>query len=76
MMSTKKLNRIVQEIMHQPAKAYINEILIIEMKRLLMNTNFSIKEIAYKTGFEDPTNFVKYFKKSTQKTPIEFRKSF
>ena len=74
--STKKLNRIVQEIMNQTAKAYINEMLIIEMKRLLMNTNFSIKEIAYKTGFEDPTNFVKYFKKATTQTPIEFRKRF
>ncbi|MEM9823697.1 MAG: helix-turn-helix domain-containing protein, partial [Bacteroidota bacterium] len=74
--STKKLNRIVQEIMHQPAKNYINEILIIEMKRLLMNTNFSIKEIAYKTGFEDPTNFTKYFKKWTHQTPAIFRKSY
>lgn len=75
-MSTKKLNRIVQEIMNQPAKAYINEMLIIEIKRLLMNTTFSIKEIAYKTGFEDPTNLVKYFKKLTQFTPLEFRKRF
>lgn len=74
--STKKLNRIVQEIMNQPVKSYINEMLIIEMKRLLMNTNFSIKEIAYKTGFEDPTNFAKYFKKLAGQTPASFRKSY
>jgi len=74
--STKKLNRIVQEIMNQPVKSYINEMLIIEMKRLLMNTNFNIKEIAYKTGFEDPTNFAKYFKKLAGQTPASFRKSY
>ena len=72
--STKKLNRITQEIKSQAAKIYINELLITEIKRLLINTVFSIKEIAYATGFEDPTNFVKFFKKYTTLTPVEFRK--
>ncbi len=74
--STKKLNRITQEIIHKPAKQYIHERLIMEMKRLLMNTNLSIKEIAYQTGFEEPTNFVKYFKKETTITPSNFRNNF
>ena len=34
------------------------------------------KEISYKIGFEDPTNFVKYFKKYTELTPIDFRKKY
>lgn len=74
--STKKLNRITQEIIHQPAKQYIHERLLMEMKRLLINTDWAIKEIAYKTGFEEPTNFVKYFKKATNLTPTAFRKTF
>ncbi len=74
--STKKLNRITQEIVKMPAKNYINETLILEIKRLLMNTNLSIKEIAYMTGFEAPTNFVKFFKKYAEITPAEFRKRF
>ncbi len=74
--STKKLNRVTQHIFSQTAKAFINDQLIIEMKRLLMNTSYSIKEIAYLTGFEDPTNFVKYFKKDTGFTPTEFRKDY
>jgi AraC family transcriptional activator of pobA len=41
-----------------------------------MNTSLSIKEISYKTGFEDPTNFVKYFKKYAELTPIDFRKRY
>ena len=74
--STKKLNRITQEVVRLPAKTYINEKLALEIKRLLMNTNLSIKEIAYMTGFEAPTNFVKFFKKYAGNTPAEFRKSF
>lgn len=74
--STKKLNRITQHILHQSAKAFINDQLIIEMKRLLMNTSYSIKEIAYQTGFDDPTNFIKYFKKNTSSTPSEFRRDY
>lgn len=74
--STKKLNRATQTVVDGSAKAFINDQLIIEIKRLLMNTDYSIKEIAYRTGFEDPTNFVKYFKKDTGQTPSEFRKEY
>lgn len=74
--STKKLNRITQEIIKKPVKKYLHERLIMEMKRLLINTDWSIKEIAYQTGFDEPTNFVKYFKKETQQTPSAFRNAF
>jgi AraC-like DNA-binding protein/quercetin dioxygenase-like cupin family protein len=74
--STKKLNRMTQSIMQQTAKSYINEHAVIEMKRLLMNTTLSIKEIAFQTGFEEPTNFVKFFKAEAGMTPIAFRKQY
>ncbi|MEM8528634.1 MAG: helix-turn-helix transcriptional regulator, partial [Bacteroidota bacterium] len=65
LISPKTLNRITKEMLGQAAKSYIHEFLVIEMKRLLMNTSYSIKEIAYESGFEETTNFVKYFKKHT-----------
>ncbi len=74
LISSKKLNRITQEILGKTAKQYINDFLIIEIKRLLMNTSYSIKEIAFETGFDQTTNFVKYFKKYTGLNPGEFRK--
>ena len=43
---------------------------------ILFNTDLSIKEIAYQTGFEEPTNFVKYFKKEVGMTPSVFRKEY
>ena len=75
-MSAKKLNRITQELTNRPVKTYLNDTLVLEAKRLLMNTSLSIKEISYKIGFDDPTNFVKYFKKHTQLTPLDFRKTY
>lgn len=74
--STKKLNRMSKDVVQRTAKDYINDLLIMEIKRFLMNTNLSIKEISFKVGFEEPTNFIKYFKKYTNKTPSQFRKDF
>lgn len=74
--STKKLNRITRSMLNLPAKEHINDVMIIEIKRFLMNTNLSAKEISYKTGFEESTNFVKYFKKNAGMTPSQFKKKF
>lgn len=74
--SSKKLNRITQEMLGQNAKQYISDFLIIEIKRLLMNTSLTITEIGYQSGFEETTNFVKYFKKQTGMNPSQFRELF
>jgi YesN/AraC family two-component response regulator len=34
----------------------------------------SVREISEHTGFDEPTNFVKYFKKHSGQTPEKFRK--
>ena len=71
--STKTLNTITKSIVHKTAKELIDEIYIKKIKRLLINTELSIKEIAYKAGFHESTNFYKYFKRQTKKTPEQFR---
>ncbi len=71
--STKTLNAVTKSIVHKSAKAFIDEICTKQIKRLLLNTKLSIKEIAYKSGFEETTNFYKYFKRQTQNTPEQFR---
>ncbi|SEL99041.1 AraC-like ligand binding domain-containing protein [Aquimarina amphilecti] len=73
--STKTLNNIVQAIVNKPAKNFIDEIAITQIKRLLIGTNESVKEIAYTSGFDDPANFFKYFKKYVGSSPEVFRKS-
>ncbi|MCL5246222.1 helix-turn-helix transcriptional regulator [Cellulophaga sp. 20_2_10] len=73
MISTKTLNNITNTIVHKSAKQFIDEILVKQIKRLLINTDVTIKEIAYTTGFEEPTNLYKFFKKNTGLTPEQFR---
>jgi AraC family transcriptional activator of pobA len=52
----------------------IQERLLLEAKRLLLNTRRSIKEITYDLGFEEPSHFCNFFKRRSGKTPNEFRK--
>lgn len=73
--TSKTLNNITQSILHKSAKTFINEIVIIQSKRLIINSQDSLTEIAYQVGFDEPTNFFKYFRKYTGLSPSEFRTS-
>jgi AraC-like DNA-binding protein len=72
-LSTKVLNQITKSIVNKTAKDFIDEICINNIKRELVNSNKSVKEISYDSGFEETTNFTNYFKKRVGKTPSEFR---
>lgn len=74
--STKKLNTIVQYIAEKPVKPFIDDLVITKAKSFLLNTNMSVKEVAFKLGFKDPTNLYKYFKKHTNHTPETYRKKY
>lgn len=73
--STKTLNNITQHIINKTAKEFVDDICTKQIKRLLINTDLPIKEIAYSSGFEETTNFYKYFKRQTALTPEQFRNS-
>ncbi|MEQ9438656.1 MAG: helix-turn-helix transcriptional regulator [Cyclobacteriaceae bacterium] len=73
-MSSKKLNMITQEMVNMPVKTYITSSLVLEIKRILANSSMTVNEVGYETGFEEPTNFVKFVKKHTHSTPVELRK--
>jgi len=72
-MSTKKLNNITHEILGSSTKKVLSDIRVLKIKRSLMNMKQSIKEIAFEFGFDEHTNFVKFFKKHTGVTPSDFR---
>ena len=57
-------------------KQIIDERIVLESKRLLVHSSMAIKEVAYELGYDEPTNFVKYFRKHTALTPSEFREQF
>lgn len=67
------LNQVCKEVSKNTAKAFIDSYVVLESKRVLVTTTLSVKEISYALGFEEPTNFTKFFKKHTTETPYQFR---
>ncbi|MFC1653158.1 helix-turn-helix domain-containing protein [Planctomycetota bacterium] len=70
----KHLNEICKRITGRTVKKCIDNHVILEMKRRLASSDISIKELAYITGFDEPTNLVKYFKKYTNQSPSQFKR--
>lgn len=71
--SYRRLNQACKRVVKQTAKQFIDFYLLLEAKRLIVSTGLSFKEISFQLGFNEPTNFIKYFKKRTQQTPANFR---
>lgn len=69
----KTLSKEIKALTGKTPKAYIDSRVILEAKRLLSYSNLSVKEIGVNLGFDEPSNFNKYFRKNTNQTPIEFR---
>lgn len=61
-LTSKRLNQATTKILGKTPKEIIDHRVLLESKRILTHTNESIKEIAFSLGFEEPTNFIKYFK--------------
>jgi len=48
---------------------------VLEAKVLLKQSNLSIADIAFKIGKLDPSDFSRFFKAETGKTPKEYRQT-
>lgn len=71
--SYKHLNEITKKFTHKTAKVFIDDYVMLEAKRFLSATTLSIKEVGFQCGFDEATNFLKYFKKAAGQTPMQFR---
>ena len=67
------LSECVKKATGKTAKQVITEYILLEAKALLRNSNQTISSIAFQIGFEDQSNFIKFFKKETRYTPRQFR---
>jgi len=74
--SYKHLNNVCKQFINKTAKQFIDNFIILEAKRCLLSSNMSVKEITKTTGFDEPTNFIKYFKKHTKLSPVQFRNKY
>jgi AraC family transcriptional regulator, transcriptional activator of pobA len=71
--SASHLNALIKEKSGKTVMTHLHERLILEAKRLLYNTEMSVKEIAFELGFRDASYFVRFFKKATSATPLDYR---
>ena len=69
------LNALCNDMLGISAGEVIRNRIILEAKRLLVNLDLNINEIAGKLNFADNSYFTKFFKKYTGLTPEDFRKN-
>lgn len=74
-LSPNYLNQICKKVVGKTASQLLYERVLIEAQRLLTHTSRSVKEIGYQLGFEDPSYFVRFFRRQAGQTPAEFRAS-
>jgi len=70
------LNALCNDFLGTSAGKLIRDRIILEAKRLLINVDLRVVEIAEKLNFEDQSYFVKFFKKYEGTTPERFRKQY
>ncbi len=72
--SRKTLGNLTRKNLNRTPKEVIDQRLILEIKRMLAHSDYSIKEIAFALGFSEATNMVKYFNRLEETTPSDFRR--
>lgn len=72
--SSNYLNEIVKKHTDLTANQVIKQFVIRKSKFLLSAHNHTIESTAYEIGFKDPSYFCKFFKRSTDLTPAQYRK--
>lgn len=69
------VSKIIKKKNQMSFKQYLNFIRMEEGKRLLRSSTLSVNEIAYKTGYNNPSHFRRIFKQDFNISPIDYRKS-
>ncbi len=75
LITPKHLSYICKEQSGRTASEWITETVVRNIKYYLLQTDLTIKEIAFKMDFPDVSFFCKYTKKHLGKSPIEYRKN-
>lgn len=69
----KVLNNCLGRLLGKTAALLIQERISVEAKRLLLHTDESIKEIAFRLNFKDSSYFTRFFTRQEGRTPKDFR---
>ena len=75
-LTPKYFSGVIRQITGKSAAQWINEMLILQAKRLLYtHRNMNIQQIAFELGFKGNANFCRFFKDQTGLRPSEYRKN-
>ena len=69
------MNVLTRKFLGKSALELINERTVLEIKRMLLRSDFTISEIAYRLGFNELSYFSRFFRLKTGMTPQKFRDS-
>lgn len=72
-LSTNYFGDLIKKETGKTALEYIQLKIMDRAKQKILDSRFTISEIAYELGFKYPAHFTRVFKKNTGITPIEFR---
>jgi AraC family transcriptional activator of pobA len=72
--SSKRLNQILKEKLDKTAMQLIHDRLILEVKRQIIHSKYTLTQIAFDLGFCDRPYFSRFFKKQTGVSPEDFQK--
>ncbi len=75
-LTERRLQQATAAAVGKTPKQLIDDRLVLEAKRLLVHTSLSVKEIGFELGFDEPTNFTRFFRRQIDRTPADFRKQF
>lgn len=67
------LREVIKAQSGKPAIAHIQERMVLEARRMLFHSEYSLKEIGFDLGFSDASYFSRFFKRETGVTPAEYR---
>ena len=71
--SRSSLNRYAQQWLGMGFNEYVQQARLGEAKRMLRTSRFSVARIAQECGFSSSGYFIRAFKKTTRRTPQQFR---
>lgn len=73
--SRKYLTKVINKTMYKSPRDIIHQVLMIEAKILLKDSNANVGEVAAQLKFSDLASFSKFFKKHTGQSPLKYKGS-
>jgi AraC family transcriptional activator of pobA len=67
--SARTIDRAVRQATGRSAKRFLDERIVLEARRQLATSDVSVAALSARLGFSEPSNFVKFYRRMTGRTP-------